>query len=73
MGAIVLDGARVQKHGFVGAGAMIAPGKVVGSGELWLGNPGRCIRRLTDAEIEGLYYSAQHYVRLKDRYLAQGG
>jgi len=73
MGAIVLDGARVQKHGFVGAGAMIAPGKVVGSGELWLGNPGRCIRRLSDAEIEGLYYSAQHYVRLKDRYLAQGG
>lgn len=73
MGAIVLDGARVQKHGFVGAGAMIAPGKVVGSGELWLGNPGRCIRRLTDAEIEGLYYSAQHYVGLKDRYLAQGG
>lgn len=73
MGAIVLDGARVQKHGFVGAGAMIAPGKVVGSGELWLGNPGRCVRRLSDAEIEGLYYSAQHYVRLKDRYLAQGG
>jgi len=73
MGAIVLDGARVQKHGFVGAGAMIAPGKVVGSGELWLGNPARCVRRLTDAEIEGLYYSAQHYVRLKDRYLARGG
>jgi len=72
MGAIVLDGAVVHKHGFVGAGAMIAPGKVVGSGELWLGNPGRCVRRLSDAEIEGLYYSAQHYVRLKDRYLAGG-
>jgi len=25
---------------------------------------------LSDAEIEALYYSAQHYVRLKDRYLA---
>ncbi len=73
MGAIVLDGAVVHKHGFVGAGAMVAPGKVVGSGELWLGNPARCARRLSDAEIEALYYSAQHYVRLKDRYLAQGG
>ncbi|PKM14590.1 MAG: gamma carbonic anhydrase family protein [Gammaproteobacteria bacterium HGW-Gammaproteobacteria-2] len=72
MGAIVLDGAVVHKHGFVGAGAMIAPGKVVGSGELWLGNPARCVRRLSDAEIEALYYSAQHYLRLKDRYLAQG-
>jgi carbonic anhydrase/acetyltransferase-like protein (isoleucine patch superfamily) len=69
MGAIVLDGARVEKHGFVGAGAVVAPGKVVGSGELWLGNPARCVRRLTQAEIDYFLYSAQHYVRLKDRYL----
>ena len=69
MGAIVLDGAVVKKHGFVGAGALIAPGKVVGEGEMWLGNPGRFARRLSDAEMEALYYSAQHYVRLKDEYL----
>lgn len=72
MGAIVLDGAVVGKHGFVGAGAVVPPGKVVGEGELWLGNPGRKVRMLSDAEIEGLYYSAQHYVRLKDRYLGGG-
>lgn len=70
MGAIVLDGAIVRKHGFVGAGALVAPGKVVGEGELWLGNPARKARMLTDAEIEALYYSAGHYVRLKDDYLA---
>ncbi|MDQ3511128.1 MAG: gamma carbonic anhydrase family protein [Pseudomonadota bacterium] len=70
MGAIVLDGAVVERCGFVGAGALIAPGKVVREGELWLGNPARMVRVLNDAEIEGLYYSAQHYVRLKDRYLA---
>ena len=70
MGAIVLDGAVVKKHGFVGAGALIAPGKVVGEGELWLGNPARKARMLSDAEIEALYYSAGHYVRLKDEYLA---
>ena len=70
MGAIVLDGAVVKKHGFVGAGALIAPGKVVGEGELWLGNPGKKVRMLSDAEIEALTYSAQHYVRLKDHYLA---
>jgi carbonic anhydrase/acetyltransferase-like protein (isoleucine patch superfamily) len=72
MGAIVLDGAVVRRHGFVGAGAVVPPGKVVGEGELWLGNPGRKVRMLSDAEIEGLYYSAQHYVRLKDRYLGGG-
>jgi carbonic anhydrase/acetyltransferase-like protein (isoleucine patch superfamily) len=71
MGAIVLDGARVEKNGFVGAGAVVPPGKVVGSGELWLGNPARCVRRLSEAEIGQLYYSAEHYVRLKDRYLGQ--
>ena len=69
MGAIVLDGARVEKNGFVGAGAVVSPGKVVGSGELWLGNPARCVRRLSEAEVGQLYYSAQHYLRLKDKYL----
>ena len=70
MGAIVLDGAVVRKHGFVGAGALVAPGKVVSSGEMWLGNPAKKVRMLSDAEIEALYYSAGHYVRLKDEYLA---
>ncbi|HMB43442.1 MAG TPA: gamma carbonic anhydrase family protein [Luteimonas sp.] len=71
MGSTILDGAVVKKHGFVGAGAVIPPGKTVGSGELWLGNPARCVRQLSEKEIEQLYYSAQHYVRLKDRYLAE--
>jgi carbonic anhydrase/acetyltransferase-like protein (isoleucine patch superfamily) len=70
MGAIVLDGARVERNAFVGAGAMVPPGKVVGSGELWLGSPARCVRRLSQAEIDYFLYSAQHYVRLKDAYLA---
>src|SRR6187401_2600364 len=66
MGAILLDGCVVRKHGFVGAGALLAPGKEVGPGELWLGNPAKKARMLSDAEIEALYYSAQHYVRLRD-------
>ena len=73
MGAIVLDGAVVESHGFVGAGAVVPPGKTVGRGELWLGNPARKVRVLSEADIEGLYYSAQHYVRLKNRYLGIAG
>ena len=71
MGAIILDGAVVKKHGFVGAGAVIPPGKTVASGELWLGNPAKCVRQLSEKEIEQLYYSAAHYVRLKDKYLVE--
>ena len=72
MGAIVLDGAVVKQHGFVGAGAVVPPGKVVGERELWLGNPAKKVRVLSDAEVEALYYSAQHYVRLKNQYLGGG-
>ncbi len=71
MGAIVLDGAVIRTHGFVGAGALVTPGKEVGEGELWLGNPAKKMRMLSDEEIQALYYSAQHYVRLKDQYLAE--
>ena len=73
MQSTILDGAVIGKHSMIGAGAVVSPGKVVGEGELWLGNPARCVRKLSEAEIERLYYSAQHYVRLKDRYLAETG
>ena len=70
MHASVLDGAVVKKHGFVGAGALIPPGKVVGERELWLGNPAKRVRVLSDAQVDQLMYSAAHYVRVKDDYLA---
>ena len=69
MNATVLDGVVVNKHSMIAAGAVVTPGKIVGEGELWLGNPARRARMLTDVEIERLYYSAQHYVKLKNRYL----
>ena len=72
MHATVLDGATVKKYGFVGAGSLIPPGKIVGERELWLGNPAKFVRLLSDRQIEQLHYSADHYVRLKDEYLAAG-
>lgn len=73
MGAIVLDGAVVEDYGFLGAGALLPSGKTVASSELWLGNPARCVRRLSERELESLRYSAAHYVRLKNRYLGIEG
>ena len=69
MNATVLDGVVVSRHSMIGAGAVVTPGKVVGEGELWLGNPARCVRMLSAEEIERLYYSARHYVKLKNNYL----
>lgn len=71
MHATVLDGAVVKPHGFVGAGSVVPPGKVVGEGELWLGNPAKFVRRLSDHQIAQLHYSAKQYVLLKNDYLAE--
>lgn len=69
MGALILDAAKIQDHVMVGAGAVVPPGKILESGHLYLGNPARAVRKLTQKELEHLEYSAQHYVRLKDKYL----
>jgi len=70
MGAIVMDGAVVEDDVLLGAGSLVSPGKRLESGFLYRGSPAQKVRPLTDAEREMLRYSAAHYVRLKDRYLA---
>lgn len=68
-GARVLDGATVRTRGMLAAGAVLTPGKVVGSGELWAGNPARLLRRLSDGEAEAIVTSSDRYVALAERYL----
>ena len=70
MGAIVMDGAVLEDEVLLGAGSLVSPGKRLESGFLYRGSPAQKIRPLTDEEREMLRYSAAHYVRLKDRYLA---
>src|SRR5579872_6898657 len=72
MGSIVMDAAVVESDVLLGAGSLVSPGKRLESGFLYRGSPAQKVRPLTDAEREMLLYSAQHYVRMKDRYLAGG-
>jgi carbonic anhydrase/acetyltransferase-like protein (isoleucine patch superfamily) len=67
MGAIVLDGAVVEEYVVVGAGAVVPPGKVLKRGHLYLGNPARLVRQLTQEEINYFGYAAAHYVDLKNK------
>lgn len=69
MRATILDGVLIKRHALVGAGALVTQGRVVGEGELWLGNPARCVRLLTSDEIQQIYYAARQYVKLKSHYL----
>jgi len=68
MGAIILDGAVIRSGAMIGAGSLVPPGKELEGGYLYLGSPVRRVRALTEKETCYLKYSAQHYVRLKNRY-----
>ncbi len=67
-GAVVLDGAVVERHGQVAAGAVVAPGKVVRSGELWAGVPARKLRDLTEEERASIRLNADWYIREAGEY-----
>ena len=69
MGAIIMDDVVVPNHVMIGAGSLIAPGKTLESGMLYMGSPAKAIRPLKQEEIAYLKYSAEHYMRLKDDYL----
>ena len=69
MGAVVMDGAQVGPESLVAAGALVGPGTVIPPRSLARGVPARVVRSLTEAELEHLVYSMQHYVDLKNAYL----
>lgn len=70
IGAIIMDGAVLEDYVMLAAGALVSPGKTLESGYLYVGAPARPVRALNDSEKAFLEYSYQHYVRLKDKYLA---
>jgi carbonic anhydrase/acetyltransferase-like protein (isoleucine patch superfamily) len=69
MGSIILDDVVIPDHVMVGAGSLVAQGKTLESGMLYLGRPAKAVRALTQEEIKYLRYSAEHYMRVKDNYL----
>jgi carbonic anhydrase/acetyltransferase-like protein (isoleucine patch superfamily) len=70
MGTIILDGAVIESDVIIGAGSLVAENKVLASGYLYFGSPAVAKRPLTEEEKERIVYSAAHYVKVKDRYLA---
>lgn len=64
MGSIVLDNAVIEDEVMVAAGSVVTPGKVLESGFLYVGNPARQKRKLTEKERTFLSYSAKNYVQL---------
>lgn len=70
MGSIVMDDVVIPSRVMVGAGSLVPPRKRLESGYLYVGRPVSKVRALTDAELAHFRYSAEHYVRVKNDYLA---
>jgi carbonic anhydrase/acetyltransferase-like protein (isoleucine patch superfamily) len=71
IGAIVNDGAIIEDETIIGAGCLVPPGKRLESGYVYVGNPARPLRPVTESERTFFTYSPANYMRLKDRYLAE--
>ena len=69
MGATIMDHCVIEPHSIIAAGAVLPGGKTVKTGELWVGNPAKKVKDLTEKQKQQLQYSAEHYVLLKDKYL----
>lgn len=73
MKACVMDGAVVEGGAMLGAGGLLAPGKRVPSGQVWVGSPARYLREIKDAEREYMEYVGPNYVKLGREYKGNGG
>ncbi|MSP33514.1 MAG: gamma carbonic anhydrase family protein [Rickettsiales bacterium] len=68
MGAIVMDMAHVEEYGMLAAGAVLTPGKVIKTGQLWVGSPAKYFRNLTEIEKNYIKISADNYAELAAEY-----
>jgi carbonic anhydrase/acetyltransferase-like protein (isoleucine patch superfamily) len=70
IGSIILDDVIIEDEVMVGANTLVTEGKRLESGFLYLGSPAKKIRALTEKERAHFLYSAKHYIKLKNEYLA---
>jgi carbonic anhydrase/acetyltransferase-like protein (isoleucine patch superfamily) len=69
MAAVIMDGAVVNDEIIIAAGTLVPPGKQLESGYLYMGNPVRKARALTDKELQFFSYTSRRYVDLARVYL----
>jgi carbonic anhydrase/acetyltransferase-like protein (isoleucine patch superfamily) len=68
MASVVLDGAVIEDDVMLAAGSVVPPRKLLASNGLYIGNPAKRVRDLTDRERAQLRYGASHYVEIKESY-----
>jgi carbonic anhydrase/acetyltransferase-like protein (isoleucine patch superfamily) len=69
--ACVMDDCLIEEKAWVAAGALVTPGKVVKSGEVWAGRPAKKLRDMSEKEYEFLSINENRYVDLTREYLSE--
>lgn len=64
MAATIMDGAVLEDWVILGAGSLVPPGRVLESGNLYVGSPVRKVRLLNEDELANLDYGPRHYVHV---------
>ena len=69
MNTILLDKCQIGSHTLIAAGSLVPQNKILEPGYLWLGNPVKKIRKLSQMELDNIEYSAHNYAELAQNYL----
>lgn len=69
MGAIILNGAVVEKGAQVAAGALVPPGKRVEANSLYIGVPAKKLRSHSEKDQEELSWNVRAYVKLAKSFM----
>ncbi len=69
MGSVILDQSIIEDFAFIAAGTVITPGTIIRSRELWAGNPGRLVRKISDTEERLLINTPDVYYNLSQEFL----
>ena len=70
IGAVILNNAKIGKNCLVGAGSLVTEGKEFPDGSVIMGSPAKVVRSLSPEQMQGLRFTAQHYIDNALRYKA---
>lgn len=71
MKACIMDGVVVERGALVAASSLVTPGKRIGAGEMWAGQPARFVRMVSDKDQAMMDYTQPNYVKLGREYKQQ--
>jgi carbonic anhydrase/acetyltransferase-like protein (isoleucine patch superfamily) len=71
MGSIILNGAQIGSGSIIAAGTLIPERTVVERGSLWMGSPGKFVRRLEEKDQATILTYAENYLGYKELYLRE--